>query len=445
MQQKKGLIVLWMMILSIILVAGCSNGNQEKANADKEETNAETKEDVTLRFSWWGGDVRHEATLAAIEAYKKVAPNVTIEAEYQGFDGYEQKVKTQLASSTSADIMQLDAPWMQELTKSDFFLDLSKQPGLTLDGFDKGFLDDFSVYKGKTAALPTGLNAYILVINKSAADKLGVPTNIKWDWDALYEAGKTLHKKDPSKYLLVADHNGLMQDFTSILKQRTGDQWVKEDYTLGFTKEDAVSGFSWLKKAMEAGVYQPLGESDLYFGKIDQNPKWISQDIIMTPAMTSTLAPLKSVLPKEVEIATALPAIDKNAKDSAVVIRPSQLIAISSKTKHPEEAVKFLNWFMNDPEAAAILGDVRSTPVSASAQKAAVEAGKIDETITKAVELDLANAGIVDSPVATNSQVLATLQDVVEKVAFDKLQPEEAADELITSLEKKLKELQGRQ
>jgi oligogalacturonide transport system substrate-binding protein len=441
MKQKKHWAIVIMAVLSIVLVAGCSSGAGNGGNSA--EGGSDSK--VTLRFSWWGGDQRHEATLAAIEAYKAVAPNVTIEAEYQGFDGYEQKVKTQLASSTAADIIQLDVPWMKELTKSDFFLDLGNQESLSLEGFDQDFLKNFSTYDGKIVALPSGVNAYALVINKTAADKLGVPTNIQWDWDTVYEEGKKLHDKDSSKYLLLADHGVLMQDFTNMLKQLIGDQWIKDDYTLGFTKEQAVAALGWLDKAMKAGVYQPLGEADLFYGKTEQNPKWINQDIPMISAMSSTLLSLRSVFPDDVEFTTSLPVIAKDAKNSSVQVRPSQLFTVSGKSKHPEEAVKFLNWLVNDAEAAVILGDVRSVPASEPAQQAAVAAGKIDAAITRAVEMGLKNAGIVDNALATNSEVSAILQDVIEKIAFAKATPEQGADELIAGLEKKLKDLQSRQ
>lgn len=443
MQRKKVFIGFIAVILVLALMAaGCSSGSSGSNNGGNGDKGADNK--VTLRFSWWGSDGRHKATLDAIEAYKKIAPNVTIEAEYQGFDGYEQKVKTQLASSTAADIIQLDVPWMKELTKSDFFLDLSEQEGLSLDGFDQEFLNNFSVYNDKIVALPMGVNAYALVINKTAADKLGVPTDIQWDWDRLYEEGKKLHEKDNSKYLMLADHGMLMQDFTNMLKQRTGAQWINEDFTLGFTTEEATEALAWIDKAMKAGVYQPLGEADLFIGKTEQNTKWINQDIPIISAMSSTLQSLRSVLPEDVEITTALPVIDKNAKNSAVLVRPSQLITVNGKSKHKEEAVKFLNWLMNDAEAAVILGDVRSIPASSSAQKAAVEAGKIDASITNAVEMGLKNAGIVDNAIAMNSEVSAILQDVIEQVAFGKSTPEAAAKELASNLKKKLTELKGR-
>ncbi|ASA25185.1 ABC transporter substrate-binding protein [Paenibacillus donghaensis] len=444
-QTQRGVRWLAVAVLLTSLLSGCSKDNTAASGSNTPAGSDASAKQTTLRFSWWGGEDRHAATLAAIEAYKQVEPNVTIEAEYQGFDGYEQKIKTQLAGKTSADIMQLDLPWLQELSrKGDFFVNLKDQPAFDASGLDQEFLNNYSVYNDKLIAVPTGVNAYCLIINKTLADQLGVPADTEWDWDTLYEAGKKLHEQDSSKYLLLTDHAAIRQDMVTMLKQRTGSQWVKEDYSLGFTREDAAASFDWLLKAMEAGVYQPLGESDLFFGKIDQNPKWINQDIVMAPSMSSILLSLKNVLPADVEITTGLPIIAKDAKDSGVLVRPSQLLAVSNDSKHQEEAVKFLNWFMNDKEAAVILGDVRSVPPVKSSQEAAVAAGKIDAAITHAVELGLSRAGIVDNSVANNSEVQKIMDDIVQKVSYGKSTPEQAADELIANLTSKLAELKGR-
>ena len=37
---------------------------------------------VTLRFSWWGSDVRHKMTEKLIEAFEAENPNINIEGEY---------------------------------------------------------------------------------------------------------------------------------------------------------------------------------------------------------------------------------------------------------------------------------------------------------------------------------------------------------------------------
>lgn len=428
-------------LLIVATVAACSSSAPESSNNTGSGNSGSNEQNVTLRFSWWGGDSRHQATLEAIEAYKEIAPHVTIEPEYQGFDGYEQKIKTQLASSTAPDIIQLDYPWLPTLAKGDYFLDMREQSAFDLNAFDDGFLNNFGVFGDKLIALPSGVNAYAIIVNQTLADELGLELHGQLDWDALYEMGKQLHEQDSSKYLMFADHNGLIHDFTRIVKQRTGKSWVQDDYSLGFEAADATAAFEWIQKAYEGGVYQPLGEAELYFGNSEQNPKWINSEIVMVSGMGSTVSALKSVFTDDTEITTILHPSDPDEVDSAIIVRPSQMMAVNGNSKHTEEAVKFLNWFMNDPAAAAILGDVRSVPASATAQQAAVEAGKIDPVVAKSTEDGLANQGLPDSQLSNNSRLQSALRDVIEKVAFNDSTPEAAADELVASLEKLLQDM----
>ena len=56
-------------------------------NVVKAAEGAEDKEPVTLRFSWWGGDERNEATLQVIDNFEKEYPWITIEPEFGGDQG----------------------------------------------------------------------------------------------------------------------------------------------------------------------------------------------------------------------------------------------------------------------------------------------------------------------------------------------------------------------
>ena len=92
-------------------LAGCGGSSTkdstQAASAGGEITDkSSSDEDITLRFAWWGGDERNEATLKVIEQFEATHPNITIEAEYGGSDGYHDKLATQLASGTAADIVQ---------------------------------------------------------------------------------------------------------------------------------------------------------------------------------------------------------------------------------------------------------------------------------------------------------------------------------------------------
>ena len=85
------------------LLASCGGSSGGSGNNESGESGS-SDEKITLRFSWWGGDDRHEATLAVIDAYEKEHPNITIEAEYSSYDGYAEKKTTEFASGTAPDI-----------------------------------------------------------------------------------------------------------------------------------------------------------------------------------------------------------------------------------------------------------------------------------------------------------------------------------------------------
>jgi multiple sugar transport system substrate-binding protein len=51
---------------------------------------------VTLRFSWWGSDVRHKMTEKLIAAFEAENPNIKIKGEYGDWSGYWDKLATQV-------------------------------------------------------------------------------------------------------------------------------------------------------------------------------------------------------------------------------------------------------------------------------------------------------------------------------------------------------------
>ena len=104
MTRKKLIALVTSVAMLAGVMSGCGISAPEQTTGTGADQNApaapsaaapasDSSEPVTLRFSWWGGDARHEATLAVIEAYEKLHPNVTIEPEYGSYDGYSEKTK----------------------------------------------------------------------------------------------------------------------------------------------------------------------------------------------------------------------------------------------------------------------------------------------------------------------------------------------------------------
>ena len=68
------------------LLTGCGSSNnstsQKNTNSSTQTSESQTAKQVTLRFSWWGDDTRHQATLNAIKLFVYKYPNRRIKAAY---------------------------------------------------------------------------------------------------------------------------------------------------------------------------------------------------------------------------------------------------------------------------------------------------------------------------------------------------------------------------
>ena len=165
-------------------------------------------EEITLRFSWWGGDERNAATLSVIEQFEALYPNVTIEGEYGGSDGYHDKLATQLASGTAPDIVQVDPEiFPTYVTVGDYFLDL-KECDIDMSGFDPNFIAQQinGGFGERQLGLPTGIAGPSILVNQDVADAVGLDF-MKADltWEDLIDMGKKVREYDDSMYLLCAN------------------------------------------------------------------------------------------------------------------------------------------------------------------------------------------------------------------------------------------------
>lgn len=424
------------MLMSVF--AGC--GANKAATASTPQSSSKPKE-VSMRFSWWGGDTRHKATIQAIDTYTKNNPNVKIEAEYMAFDGYEKKLITQVSGGTAPDIFQFSATMYPDISQ-DNFLDLNKYSNvIDLKNFGKTLIEECT-YKGKLQGLPAGVLCTTTMYNKNFFKRFNIPEDTVWTWDKLLEVGKKVHDQDKNVYLTTGDLDVINRLFVlPYLSQQTGDIWVKDDYTIAFDKATLTKTLQYLSDMFTSGTMEPLGTTSAFVGKMEQNPKWIKGDIGLNVGLTSGIAGMKAASPNSEFGVTDIPMF-KDAKQSANPVRSSVILSINGKSKTPDEAAKFVNWFLNDKEAASILGEQRGTPGSDAARKALSDANKLDPLISKAMELGNKNPGKIPNSITENAEISQINKDVITKIGYGKITPEQGADEIIKGYQSKLKELQ---
>ncbi|MCI8624100.1 MAG: carbohydrate ABC transporter substrate-binding protein [Provencibacterium sp.] len=395
---------------------------------------------VTLRFAWWGGEDRHKRTLEAIEAYQKLYPYVTLEGEYQGFDGYEQKLATQMAGGTVADILQISANRMKEFSqKNDIFADLSQYADvLDTSSFDANFLENFGVVEGKLYGLPTGINSINMAFVKHIQEEVGYGLEEGYTWEQFLEEGKKVHASDPNKYFFTGDADGYHQLLRSYVRQKTGEWTFRDDYTLSFDEAILTEFYIYLRRMLEEGVMEPMETAYPYKGKSHENKKWLGGEIACLIQNASSMPQFASE--KVGEMTPGLFPILPDAKSTGIVTQPSQLFSVNDN-ENAGESARFLNYLFNEDEAITILGDCRGVPATEKGRGQLAAADLLDPTISKAVEVALAKTDGPINPLSDNNELKAILMDNIDLVLFAKMTPEEAAAQTIQQLTIKLEEI----
>ena len=149
---------------------------------------------TVLRFSWWGGGARHEATLKAVRLFESRNPGLRIKAEYMGFQGYLERLTTQVAGGAEPDVMQINWAWLAMFSKRGTgFTDLTPHlapatPGhFTAEDLASGRI------QGRLNALPVSYSARVFLWNQGAWDRARLP--LPRSWDDLFAAGPLFRQR----------------------------------------------------------------------------------------------------------------------------------------------------------------------------------------------------------------------------------------------------------
>lgn len=396
--------------------------------------------DATLRFSWWGGDERHEATLKAIELYEAANPGVTIEGEYGGFSGYLEKMVTQIAGNSAPDIMQIDYAYLEPFWgQMDNFVDFSQQDAIDIALFPEGLLEGIKAPTGELIGLPTGLNFSVIYANSVLAEAAGIELG-QMSWDQLLENAKKLRAYDPEAYLAVGSVNRFI--FEPYMFNITGKPLINTDYTLGYDVEAATKAFAFVKQCYDEGVLYPL-EDTVASGTYGQyqNQDWLDSKIMMIMDFSSGEAAAKASFPEGQVV--AIPSIgDHEAENTGIVLRPTNMLAVNAKSPNAEEALRFLSFFFTNEEAIDTLGLTRAMPSTDLALTRMAEQGRLPEDTKAAADWASAHKGGAGQNIISTNITIETLSnDMLSALFYGDYTPEEAAEELVKLMTEQVEEM----
>lgn len=413
-------------------LAACGGGNSAATNgAGSTGTDSggnaaagTGNEQVKLRIMWWGAQERHEATLAALDLYTQKHPNVTFEPEYSGMDGYLDKLSTQAAAKNAPDLIQLDPGWASDWANRKQLaplssVDVSKIDPKLLTG---GQLD------GTQYAVPLGSVAFGLIYDKAALDKLGVknPEN-GWSWDDFFALAKELKGKLPSGQYFTKDYAANYFMYSAYQYSKGKGTVITDD---GKFNVDEAAFLEWTKHFEELrkdGLVPPadVNTSDKEFDP--QMDLMVAGKILIRYSFSNNYSAWDS-LKKGAYALVTMP----RAEEAGGWLKPSMYLSISENSEHKTEAEQFIDWFVNDPEAAAILKTSRGLPVNKE-NATALESGMSD---VDKIGMELLHATETDGqtwtpgPGGWTNYIDKDWPLVHDQLSFNKITPEEAYQQL---------------
>jgi multiple sugar transport system substrate-binding protein len=401
-----------------------------------------TREDgpVSMRFAWWGSDTRHAETQKLIDLYESQNEGVTIEGDFTGFSDYWDRLATSTAGGQAPCIMQQDTRYVREYADRNALLDLTEY---IEDGtIDTSKLDETVLATGQiedaTYAIPTGVNAFSVVVDPQVYADAGVPVpdDSTWTWDQMVDTATQVTNGSPDGVwgMQAMGLNGADTNF-EVYAREHGESLFTEDGEIGFTKETLVDWWTIEKQASESGAEPPPATTvEVFAGGVDQallatgrgaSGFWWTNEL---PALTAGAG-------RELQLLR----FPTEAGDGAtgMYLKPAMFWAISSRCETPQEAAQFLDWLINSPDAVEIVKADRGLPINlelreqitpeldAPGQEAAEFIQEITPGLSAPPPLPPQGAGEVQS----------ILQRLNEQVLFDQITVEQAADQFISEVE----------
>jgi oligogalacturonide transport system substrate-binding protein len=394
---------------------------------------------TVLRFAWWGGAARHEATLKAIALFERRHPGLKIKAEYMGFNGYLERLTTQIAGGSEPDVMQINWAWLAMFSKRGRgFTDLNPyRPLLSLDEFSTEDLGQ-GVVAGHLNAMPVSYTARVLLWNQAAFGRAGLA--LPRTWDELFAAGPVFKSKlGDAHYPLDGELYDMILLSQSYIHQKRGTPYVDPAAPrVAMSLAAAVEWVQTYKRLVDLHVCTPLPLRASLGGAdkpTEQQQDWVTGRWAGNYTWDSAIGLRAGTLNKEQKLALGDFPTLPGAANSGMFGRPTLMYALGRNTKQGELAARFINFMLTDAEAAGVLGRTRGAPAAATPFQALLSAGRLPPLELQAYQQIQAQktAGRISTsaPLFEHARLNKFMREVFETVAYGKTNPEDAAYRLV--------------
>jgi ABC-type glycerol-3-phosphate transport system substrate-binding protein len=334
-------------------VAACGGGSSGGGAGSQ---GADGKGDVkgTIRLSWWGAASRNEKTNAVADMFVKAHPGVKVERETADFANYWNRLNVQAAGKNMPCVTQTQARQLNDFTRRRVLLPLDpmiKSGAIDIKDIPKDILNTGRGPDGKLYMLPYGAAYDALMVNETLAQRAGVglpKAGYTWDdWQRyLAAAAPKLPKSIPASTL-----RGGLADYFIGYVQSQGKQLFDEQGKLGFDKDLLARYWStWEQLRKSGATIDAAAQAD---EPTQPEESYVAQGrVLVDNRPGNSLTPAQSTLEGKAkgQQLTTLPLPSGPGGAGNVIITSG--FSIPTNCQNVPTAAKFIDFWINDPQAA---------------------------------------------------------------------------------------------
>jgi multiple sugar transport system substrate-binding protein len=395
-------------------------------------TRAARAEDVRLRMYWWGSQERADRSNAANKLYMQQNPSVTINGEFLGWGDYWTKLATQVVGRNAPDVIQMDYRYLSEYARRNALLafDSYRPATLKIEDFDHASIDVGRV-NGKLYGVNLGNNSTATIFNRSAIEELGLqaPTNTS-TWDDVAKLGEAITRKANKPGFFGTIDGGDREPLFEVFLRQRGKALYKEDGSLAYGVDDARDWFQLWSDWRKAGICVPADVQSMDKDTIDTSPLSLGKCAIDF-AHSNMLVGYQAI--SKGKLGLSMDPWGGKGSQPGQYLKPSMLLSVSNQSRHPEEAVKLVNWWVTNPDGGKIIGVERGVPASKSLRAAiAPTLDDLGRQMVDYVSYVTDHAGdIPPAPPKGAGELAFALKRMNERVGFGMTSPTDGAKQFI--------------
>lgn len=334
-----------------VTLASCSNDSGESGGDG----------DVEITFEWWGNDERAALTEEAIDLFEEKHPGITVSTSFSTIDSYIPKLATQVASNSAPDLFLIPMESVKEYSEKGATLDLTDYIGdeIKIDEISEAS-QKIGVVNGTTYGFTLGTATSAWIYNPTVWAEAGAeePSG-DFAWEDLIEAGEKIRASTDGEVAALSDPGGYIAWFATWLNQQGKIGWTEEG-ELGFETSDLEAWFTLMERLRESGATTDP-ETTTTIDQSMQNSGLARGESAGEFAAASLTGAYADTIGAE---NVALAPLPSDSETLAISMAGTNVAAIAANSEHPDEAAMFLDFMINDPDAAKILGLTRGIPIN---------------------------------------------------------------------------------